>query len=44
MRELINPGVPRTLFKRAGGQLETLAATLKEDLVRLVGPAVVGIR
>ncbi len=44
MRELINPDVPRTLRRRTGGQLKTLAATLKEDLVRLIGPAVVGIR
>ncbi len=44
MRELINPHVPRTWRKRTGGQLKTWATTLKEDLVRLIGPAVVGIR
>ncbi len=44
MRELINPDVPRTWRRRTGGQLKTWAATLKEELVRLIGPAVVGIR
>ncbi len=43
MRELINPNVPRSWRKRTGGQLKTWATTLKEDLVRLIGPAVVGI-
>ncbi len=44
MRELINPGFPRTWRRRTGGQLKTWATTLKEDLVWLIGPAVVGIR
>ncbi len=44
MRELIDPDVPRTWRRRTGGQLKTWAATLKEDLVRLIGPAVVDIR
>ncbi len=44
MRELINPNVPRTWRKRTGGQLETWTVTLMDDLVRLIGPAVVGIR
>ncbi len=44
MRELINPDVPRTWRRRTGGQLKTWATTLKEGLVRLIGPAVVGIR
>ncbi len=44
MRELINPDVPRTWRRRTGGQLKTWATTLKEDLMRLIGPAVVGIR
>ncbi len=44
MRELINPDVSRTWRKRTGGQLKTLATTLKEGFVRLIGPAVVGIR
>ncbi len=44
MRELINPDVPRTWRKRIGGQLKAWATTLKKDLVRLIGPAVVGIR
>ncbi len=44
MRELINPDVPRTWRKRTGGQLKTGATTLKEDLVRLIGPSAVGIR
>ncbi len=44
VRELINPDVPRTWRNRTVGQMKTLATTLKEDLVRLIGPAVVGIR
>ncbi len=44
MRELINLDVPRTWRGRTGGQLKAWATTLKEDLVRLIGPAVVGIR
>ncbi len=44
IRELINPDVPRTWRRRTGGQLKTWATTLKEHLVRLIGPAVVGIR
>ncbi len=44
MRELINPDVPRTWHRRAGGQLKTWATTLKEALVRLIEPAEVGIR
>ncbi len=44
MRELINPDVPRTWRKRTGGQLKTWATSLKEDLVRLIRPALVGIR
>ncbi len=44
MRELINPDVPRTWRRRTGGQLKTWATTLNEELVRLIGPAVVGIR
>ncbi len=44
MRELINPDVPRNLRRRTGGQLKTWPTTLKEDLVRLIGPAVVCIR
>ncbi len=44
MRELINPDVPRTWRRRTGGQLKTWATKLKEDLVRLIGPAVVGTR
>ncbi len=39
-----NPDVPRTWRKQTGGQLKTWATTLKEDLVRLIGPAVVGSR
>ncbi len=44
MRELINTDVPRTWRKRTRGQLKTWSPTLKEDLVQLIGPAVVGIR
>ncbi len=44
MRKLIDPDVPRTWRRRTGGQLKTWATTLKEDLVRHIGPAVVGIR
>ncbi len=44
MRELIYPDVPRTWRRGTGGQLKTWAATLKEDLMRLIGPAVVGIQ
>ncbi len=44
MRELIDPDVPRTWRKLTRGQLKTWTATLKEDLVRLIGPAVVGSR
>ncbi len=44
MRELINPGVPRIWRRQTGGQLETRVTTLKEDLVRLIGPVVVGTR
>ncbi len=44
MRELINPDVPRTWRRLTGGQLKTWAETLEEYLVRLIGPAVVGIR
>ncbi len=42
-RELINPDVPQTWRKRTDGQLKTWAATLKEDLVRLIGPVAIGI-
>ncbi len=44
MRELINPDVPRTWHRRTGGQLKTWATTLTEDLVQLIGPAIVVIR
>ncbi len=44
MREMINPDVPRAWRRPTGGQLKTWATTLKEDLLRLIGPAVVGIR
>ncbi len=44
MRELINLDVPWTWRRRNGEQLKTLANALKEDLVRLIGPAVVSIR
>ncbi len=44
MPELIDPDVPWTWRKRTGGQLKTWATTLKKGLVRLIGPAVVGIR
>ncbi len=44
MRELINSDVAQTWRKRTGGQLKTSTTTLKEDLVRLIAPAVVGIR
>ncbi len=44
MRKLINPDVPRPWRRRTRGQLKTWATTLQKDLVRLIGPAVVGIR
>ncbi len=44
MRELTNPDVSRTWCNRTGEQLKASAAMLKEDLVRLIGPAVAGIR
>ncbi len=44
MRELIDPNINRTWRKQTGEQLKIWAATLKVNLVRLVGPAEVGIR
>ncbi len=43
MLDLSNPVVSRTWRERTG-QMKTWAATPKEGLVRLIGPAVVGIR
>ncbi len=44
MRELIKPDVPRAWRRRNEGQLKTWATPLQEDLVRLIGTAVVSIR
>ncbi len=44
IREFINPEAPVHWRKKRGGQLKTWMTTLKEDLARLSGPAVYGLR
>ncbi len=42
IKELLLPTPPRTWRRRAGGQLETWATTMKADLEPLSGPLVFG--
>ncbi len=44
IHEVINPGPSVHKRKKRGGQRKTWMATLKEDLTRLSGPAVYGLR
>ena len=44
IREVINPEPPAHWRKKRGGQLKTWLSTLKEDLARLSGPDVFGLR
>ncbi len=44
IREVINPDPPAHWRKKCGGQLKTWMTTLKEDLARLSGPDVFGLR
>ncbi len=44
IREVINPEPPVQWRKKRGGQLKTWMTTMKEDLARLSGPAVYGLR
>ncbi len=44
IREVMNPEPPAHWRKRRGDQLKTWMTTLKEDLARLSGPDVFGLR